>query len=89
MSRKNQNILTAEVCIQGNTEYSEHEHLLEHVHFLEERVGILEEVFRDLLDDEEEDDADTEYEEDNEDNKLEENDRYGHAHHCVWGRIAN
>ena len=101
MARKNQSTHTTEVFINNNhAGYTEHEHLLEHVHFLEERTAELEEkvdffqtIFQDLLDDEDDEDEDIEDEveegeyEDEED--LFENGLCGHACCCVWSRVVS
>jgi hypothetical protein len=102
MARKNQSSHTTEVFINNNhTGYTEQEHLLEHVHFLEERTTELEEkvnffqtIFHDLLDDEDDDeDEDTEDEvgedeyEDEED--LFKNGLCGHTCCCVWSRVVS
>ena len=74
MSNKKQSIVTTEVFIQDNFSNFERMHLLEHVHFLEERtselegkVEMLRKVFRDLLAlDEDEDEYEDEEEMDDE-----------------------
>jgi hypothetical protein len=75
MANKKQSVVTTEVFIQDNFSNFERAHLLEHVHFLEERtseleskVEMLRKVFRDLLAmDEDEYDEDEEDEDENED----------------------
>jgi hypothetical protein len=80
MSRKNQNIVCAEVVVSNN-ENSERDHLFEHMHFLEERttrleqrVQILGDIFTSLMnldeEEEEEDDEDEYDEEEEESNEL-------------------
>jgi hypothetical protein len=52
MSRKKHQFITAEVCIERFPREMERAHLLEHVHFLEERTTDLEtkvEILRDLF----------------------------------------
>jgi hypothetical protein len=79
MSNKKQSIATTEVFIQDHFSNFERAHLLEHVHFLEERtseleskVEMLRKVFRDLLALDEED-LEDEYEDEDEetDDELE------------------
>ena len=94
MARKNQSNHTTEVFINNNhANYTEQEHILEHVHFLEERTNDLEEkvefleaIFSGLLDEEEDEDEDDEYEEEED---LFKNGLCGHACCCVWSRVVS
>ena len=74
MSHKKQNVVTAELFIGKSSGMTEHEHLLEHMRFLEERTSRLEtkvdtlrELFIFLLDDDEDDEDDDEDEWEDED----------------------
>ena len=103
MARKNQSTHTTEVFINNNNAgYTEHEHLLEHVHFLEERTTELEEkvdffqtIFQDLLEDDEEDEDDEDTEDEvgedeyEEEEDLFENGLCGHTCCCVWSRVVS
>jgi hypothetical protein len=82
MSNKKRNLVTTEVFIQDNFSNFERAHLLEHIHFLEERmdraenrIEILGDIFRDLLEldemeEDEEEEYGGEYEDDEEDDEL-------------------
>jgi hypothetical protein len=81
MSNKKQSIVTTEVFIENGFSNLERAHILEHLHFLEERaselekkVAMLQRVFRDLLaldeDEEDEEDYEDEYEDDDEEDEL-------------------
>ena len=83
MSNKKQNIVSTEIFIQqDNFSNFERAHLLEHVHFLEDRMNkaeakieILADIFTGLLElDEDEEDEDEDYEGEYEDDEEEDDD---------------
>jgi hypothetical protein len=95
MSNKKQSIVTTEVFIENGFSNTERAHILEHVHFLEERtseleakVKILGRIFTDLLaldeDEDDEEDYEDEYEDDEEDEDEDEDELANFfSKHCV------
>ena len=89
MANKKQNVVTTEVFIQDNFSNFERAHLLEHVHFLEERtselenkVEMLRRVFRDLLALDEDED---EYEDEDDEEMDDELENFFNTHRvCSW-----
>lgn len=97
MSNKKHNVVTTEVFIQGSFSNFERAHLLEHVHFLEERMNkaeakieLLSDIFIGLLElgedeDEEDEDYEDEYEDDEEDEDDDELANFFNTHCvCSW-----